>query len=291
MIPTHLVSVSFVTRCSGSALFKSVIPALISSGIYLALLYSTDITHDEILGDAYPMGALIAALTFLLAFRANNSHSRWWEAYTCVTNMHTKFLDVGTSLAAFHLQALKYDSKKPPAFGEHPEIDFVERQRIRVKELTLEELEEQLHRFEQVSTVRHFMGKFGFGGRVGSTSQQQHQQQPQQQQQTSTGKKKSKTKFKHLKVKNIGGRPTDSVILSRKTRGIWADGQHEPLFLEEAAHLLSLLSAVAFATLRNDVEGAESPIITFDPREPFPHVDPDDYKVTYAPSRVSGILH
>jgi Bestrophin, RFP-TM, chloride channel len=247
----------------------------------MALLYSTDITHNEILDDAYPMGALIAALTFLLAFRANNSHSRWWEAYTCVTNMQSKFLDVGTSLAAFHLQALKYESKKPPAFGEHPDIDFVERQRIRVKELTLEELEEQLLRFEQVSTVRHFMGKIGLGGRVGIASSSHHHQRQQQPQQP-PGTKKSKTKFKHLKVKNIGGRPTDSVILSRKTKGIWADGQHEPLFLEEAAHLLSLLSAVAFATLRNDVEGAESPIITFDRREPFPHVDPDDYKVTCA---------
>lgn len=267
---------------SGSALFKSVFPALISSAIYVALLYTTDVTHDEILDDAYPMGALIAALTFLLAFRANNSHSRWWEAYTCVTNMHTKFLDVGTSLAAFHLQALKYHSKKPPAFGEHPDIDFVERQRIRVKELTLEELEEQLQRFEQGSSVRNFLGKFGWKWKVGVGHHSPSQRQQQQEQQPSSSKKKPKTKFKHLKVKNIGGKP-DSVIFSRKTRGVWADGQYEPLFLEEAAHLLSLLSAVAFATLRNDVEGAESPLITFDRREPFPHVDPDDYKVRHAP--------
>jgi hypothetical protein len=84
---------------------------------------------------------------------------------------------------------------------------------------------------------------------------------------------------RRIQAKNIGGKSTTgTVILSRKTKGIWADGQHEPLFLEEGAHLLSLLSAVAFATLRNDIEEAESPLITFDPREPFPHVDPDDYK-------------
>lgn len=49
------------------------------------------------------------------------------------------------------------------------------------------------------------------------------------------------------------------------------------LFLEEIAHLLSLLSAVALSTLRNDLEDAESPLIEFFPNEPWPHVDPDDY--------------
>lgn len=49
------------------------------------------------------------------------------------------------------------------------------------------------------------------------------------------------------------------------------------LFLEEIAHLLSLLSAVAMSTLRNDLEDAESPLIEFFPNEPWPHVDPDDY--------------
>lgn len=39
----------------------------------------------------------------------------------------------------------------------------------------------------------------------------------------------------------------------------------KPLFLQEAAHLLSLLSAVAMSTLRNDLETAESPLITFTP--------------------------
>ena len=49
----------------------------------------------------------------------------------------------------------------------------------------------------------------------------------------------------------------------------------KPLFLQEAVHLLSLLSAVALSTLRNDLENAESPLITFHPGTPFPSVDPD----------------
>jgi hypothetical protein len=50
------------------------------------------------------------------------------------------------------------------------------------------------------------------------------------------------------------------------------------LFLEEVAHLLSLLSAVAFSTLRNDLPYAESPLTLFEPGLPWPHVDPDAYK-------------
>lgn len=49
------------------------------------------------------------------------------------------------------------------------------------------------------------------------------------------------------------------------------------LFLQETAHLLSLLSAVAMSTLRNDLEGAESPLATFVPGDPWPCVDPDSY--------------
>lgn len=57
---------------------------------------------------------------------------------------------------------------------------------------------------------------------------------------------------------------------------VW-DRDKPPLFLQEAAHLLSLLSAVAFSTLRNDLEQAASPLITFVPGAPWPHVDPDAY--------------
>jgi hypothetical protein len=55
------------------------------------------------------------------------------------------------------------------------------------------------------------------------------------------------------------------------------DYDKPPLFLQEIAHLLSLLSAVAFSTLRNDLEQADSPLITFVPNAPWPHVDPDAY--------------
>jgi len=56
----------------------------------------------------------------------------------------------------------------------------------------------------------------------------------------------------------------------------WEDNQ-PPLLLQEGAHLISLLSAVALSTLRNDLEEADSPLISFTPGAPWPHVDPDAY--------------
>eukprot|EP00978_Attheya_sp_CCMP212_P001207 scaffold2529_cov57-Attheya_sp.AAC.3 len=48
------------------------------------------------------------------------------------------------------------------------------------------------------------------------------------------------------------------------------------LFLQEAAHLISLLSAVAMSTLRNDMEGTESPLDEYIPGSPWPPQNPDD---------------
>lgn len=48
-----------------------------------------------------------------------------------------------------------------------------------------------------------------------------------------------------------------------------------PLFLQELAHLSSLLSAVALSTLRHDKEGCESPLAIYESGQPWPEVDPN----------------
>ena len=50
-------------------------------------------------------------------------------------------------------------------------------------------------------------------------------------------------------------------------------GQTPALFLQELAHLCSLAMAVALSTLRNDVDGAQSPLDIFIPGMDFPAVD------------------
>jgi predicted membrane chloride channel (bestrophin family) len=51
-------------------------------------------------------------------------------------------------------------------------------------------------------------------------------------------------------------------------------GRTPPLFLQELAHLASLLNAVALSTLRNDIEGVESPLGLYEPGSQWPPVDP-----------------
>lgn len=52
-------------------------------------------------------------------------------------------------------------------------------------------------------------------------------------------------------------------------------GRTPSLFLQELAHLCSLMNAVALSTLRNDREGATSPLGVYRPGAPWPEVDPD----------------
>jgi hypothetical protein len=67
-------------------------------------------------------------------------------------------------------------------------------------------------------------------------------------------------------------------------------GRTPSLFLQELAHLTSLLNAVALSTLRNDVEGAESPLGLYEPGSPWPPVDPNNFKNLYD-TRMEGYWH
>ena len=59
----------------------------------------------------------------------------------------------------------------------------------------------------------------------------------------------------------------------RKGFASTSGGRTPPLFLQELAHLASLLVAVALSTLRNDIDGAESPLDLYEIGAPWPEVD------------------
>jgi hypothetical protein len=69
-----------------------------------------------------------------------------------------------------------------------------------------------------------------------------------------------------------GHAATGTAMTSRNSHRIPAPS----LFLQEGAHLISLLSAVALSTLRNDIDIADSPISPYIPGVPWPDVDPDN---------------
>lgn len=240
------------------------------------------------------------------------------EAFTAVHQMHSRWLDVGMQLASFHLQSEKYDKYKPPCFGSYPEIGSLVRERERVNEQTLEDLQEQLDqemilekrdsmRFKMTRSIHNLLTKNYDDDNV----------QMQTKAGTNENDKKNKRKNIHSKkhspshhsnhsarphVKMIGPSAgsimskcssttaTDKANASAKKNNYpsnlgkeslftkaWEPSDGPSPFLEEAAHLLSLLSAVSMSTLRNDLASAASPLITFKPNEPFPHVDPDAY--------------
>lgn len=254
------------------------------------LLYEVlDINSEEndIASHPYPFGALISALTFLLAFRANFSYNRYWEAVTSIHQMHSKWLDVGMDLAAFHLQSARYNDRRPPAFGEHPELTDLNRFRERENETTLEELEEQLNNNMEPTnqSLRTRLRKSFFRRRRRRNRQQQGDkdlrplsQQPLANNNTSANPIMAMQKPKKKQYKSISRTSPPSstatftsvfaavfTSISKKTATpkapdsatslvvrtassrhfdqAWDHGQ-PPLFLQEAAHLLSLLSAV-----------------------------------------------
>jgi hypothetical protein len=243
--------------------------------------------EEQIFDHPYPMGALIAALTFLLAFRANFAYNRYWEAVTAIHQMHSKWLDVGMDMAAFHLQCARYEKVRPPAFGEHPDLTAaLGRHRAREYETTLEELEEQLNNSPDLlsKSLRSRMQRvFRRRGKRRNAAADQHALSPAElaaKAVMAMPKPKKKKKYKSIsrstaqpatsstsftsvftsvfsarsKTPTPTPPPVDPANLIVRTDAnrhfdqAWEHGK-PPLFLQEGAHLLSLLSAVAFSTL------------------------------------------
>jgi len=427
--------VRILGRIHGSALWKSILPAFISTVIYLLMFYcskySKKTPNSELLFlHPYPLGALVTAFTFLLVFRANYSYNRWWEAYSSIYLMHSKWLDFSTEVAAFHYQSERYNKYKPPTFGANPGMQSLEvresansiltntysdddsiigiepKMQPQAKTITEKGAEDikatpqGLARHAKTPTYTDLIAQMNAceakeaemnrqsleivesESNYDSSDSEIDQQYSNETSDDVNGKglrrrqswirKKLQRRFsrkrkKHRKANSVsedfdtvmagtGNRNLNSVRKSRKqqkerykqdqkpkrrrTRHLsnrpsatgnassriynhrksitmpggsaqqeiqWRDrfdvktgisysiftansrkhlreGNLDPdsipplLFLEECAHLLSLMSAVAFSTLRNDLPEAESPLTVFEPSLPWPLVDPDGYK-------------
>lgn len=170
-------------------------------------------------------------------------------------------------LAAFHLQSSRFADSRPPSFGAHPSIRSIRARRQRRTELTREELERQLDRLELAASVRTRFESLFRGKR-----KQENNPSP-----ASVSQRSANSRLKS--INSSTGQSTQQLAAKRE---VFAS---PPLFLEEGAHLLSLLSAVAMSTLRNDLEHAESPLATFEKGLPWPHVGesrwPQEWKLCH----------
>eukprot|EP00980_Cylindrotheca_fusiformis_P000959 scaffold260_cov115-Cylindrotheca_fusiformis.AAC.4 len=279
-------------RLHGSAVFKSFLPAFLSSIVYLLLFQYTDVEEEDIFLHPYPIGALVSAFSFLLVFRANFSYHRYWEAFTAIHQMHSRWLDFSTEVAAFHYQSNRYDQQKPPAFGNFPNVKSITRERERLEEpMTKEELEDHIDDIAAENTnamgattslrtrfLRRRKKKKEHSEKTRDINQRNNSKNIN----TPGTKEKKKKQPKPYNDKSFSeDRISLFTTMARQHLKVGCNNSKDTppaLFLEEVAHLLSLLSAVAMSTLRNDIENAESPLIEFIPDQPWPHVDPDDYQ-------------
>jgi len=300
-----------ILRLHGSAVFKSLTPALLSTFIYLILYHTTDLTYNQIMPHPYPIGALMVAFSFLLTFKMSFSYNRvrsdaifsccfpfvfhfslipfpthlfqYWEACGAVYQMHSKWLDVGTEVASFHLQSNKYKNK-PPAFGHHPEITSIKRERERYNEPNREELEQRIEELMHVDDIVSLRSKFRKWSKSAKTKGAKKKKKQQQSQKESSNSSNAPPERKVVTFSSIvpmvvqeNRSPREAFQRVTSKKVVNDESKQASLFLQETAHLLSLLSAVAMSTLRNDLEGAESPLATFVPGAPWPCVDPDAY--------------
>lgn len=218
--------------------------------------------------------------------------------------MLSKWMDVATYMAAFHYQSKIYDTYRPPSFGEHNNLRNRTREREREHVMTQAETVEAMkasleakQREEKRNKKRWWMLMPGATKRAKSQEasvpgeEKSTRTKPQQHNKgkdiSGVGTVRFKAPRSFHKQFEITANPADRQarysmrkIQSEKSSGIRStEPIHIPypsLFLQETAHLVSLLAGVALSTLRNDIEGAPSPLAEYFPGQPMPPVDPDE---------------
>ena len=216
--------------------------------------------------------------------------------------MHSKWLDIATLLAAYHYQCSQYDKYRPPAFGHHQKLKNITREREREKHATKSETLKQLHESLEAQKAEETLHKkpwFSIFSRKSKpnipqkekigTAKKSFSRKRESAKNISSGDEVSKrnipaprkfheqfsisaTASRSFATKAAGSDRTHKSVLRNVDR---IDIPCPSLFLQETCHLVSLLSGVALSTLRNDIDGTNSPLAEYFPGQPMPAVDPD----------------
>ena len=89
MIPynKNAFGLNLIFRVHGSAVYRSIVPSLVSVGFYFCIRRLYDSASDDFgqeVGHPYAIGVLVGSTTFLLVFRASQGYNRYWEGATSV---------------------------------------------------------------------------------------------------------------------------------------------------------------------------------------------------------------
>jgi len=296
MIPYQksFIGVALLFRVHGSPLCRAGIPGLLSVVILLLLKHFWML--DEYEGNfdhPYGIGVLISSVSFLIIFRANYGYQRYWNACSDVHQMMSKWQDAGVQTGVYHMQSSHYDCIKPPNYYDNHDLNKLglSRDREKADDFFSGSRRDQLMFRKRRGTIKSITCKTPSPdcspASVGSDTSLQ-----------SFANDESglidNSKFLINEGRLDGGwgslfgdytstfHPLGSDPKDWKkgyTKGFASThgGRTPSLFLQELVHLISLLNAVAFSTLRNDVEGAPSPLDMYHPGSKFPKADPDKH--------------
>jgi predicted membrane chloride channel (bestrophin family) len=297
-------------RIHGSAIYRSVIPGLFAVGFYLLIRFQfhDDEPGDE-LGHPYAIGVVVSGTTFLIVFRASQGYSRYWEAASSTYLMMSKWMDAAMHTSVFHMQCDHYDKIKPPSYYDHPDLNAFnltrdrERVRGRVRQNS-EFLDVRTGKTRKATDAdTHASGKRVVQRSINAVDGASLTPKAKRHIKKSTRRIISSMNLGDLEGDDINPTPLlGHGGLDGNWGSLYGDGKatyfdkHDPtvsfadkrgfsstcggrtpsLFLQELAHLSSLLTAVALSTLRNDIDDAESPLDLYEPGSPWPEVDPGD---------------
>lgn len=294
-----------LSRIHGSAVYKTVLPALLSTSVLVVYNIHRQSAANKVVQDPLTIGALISFFSFSLTFRLNYAYQRYWESATAVHVMVSKWLDAALNLAAIHYQSVPYDKMRPQALGRMKATDFWAKKR-HYHSPSMEDAMSFVHALgkkdKDESTGRvwwkHDRGESGTKRRKARSS-------------LATQFLSNESKYQRVKSINAKSNPGRQTQRSRipiplrfqeqftqagtpQPAGSTNKSDHSSLFyqsldferisrvpipslfMQEMAHLFSLMLAIALSTLRNDAEYAESPIVEYTPGKPWPPMDAND---------------
>jgi predicted membrane chloride channel (bestrophin family) len=281
MIPydKNFLGLNLIFRVHGSPIYRAAIPGIISTLIFLCIeIYISVQDEDKVLSHPYGVGVLISSVSFLIVFRANYGYQRYWNACGDVHQMMSKWLDAITHTGVYHMQQEHHNHIKPPSYFENHDLNRLGLKRDRERERDVSNLGRKGKRERAVEKSINSVRKSLYN----------------KDEQLSTTDVAYDTTHLMDEGRKDGGwglmfEDEKSTFYSVDKPNTWNDdegrgfastagGRTPSLFLQELVHLASLCNAVAFSTLRNDVEGAESPLDLYTPGSPWPNVDSDREK-------------
>ena len=295
MIPYEksFLGISLIFRLHGSPIWRAAVPAFLSTLLFVYIDLFLDIGRDKkFVTDPDSIGVLISSISFLIVFRANYGYQRYWNACGDVHQMMSKWLDAITHAGCYHMQQHHFDHIKPPSYFNNHDLNKLRLSRDREKE-------------EEVVRKR-LKSKTCTKDRAVAKSIEQVDSHDSNRKSMEVA-----VETTHLSIFLLGNGRRDggwgdlfqdnsSTYFNMKEPDSWMDddkrgfasikgGRTHSLFLQELIHLCSLCNAVAFCTLRNDIDGAESPLNFYQPGAPWPKVDPDSEGKTFKKS-INDIL-